>query len=343
VRIRADRSSADEPGTDPAEPGASGRWTITPARYRILAVAALAMLVAIVVTGAAVRLTGSGLGCSDWPNCEPGDFISVGTPNQAIEQLNRLFTGLVSLSVIAAVLGSLRRRPYQRDLVWLSLGLVAGVIGQIVLGGITVLVELHPIAVGGHFVLSMILVADAVVLVWRSGRPAGPRAPVVPPTDLWLSRAALVLVSALMLTGPVVTGTGPHAGDAASPRFGFSIPDVVRVHSINMWLFLTVVVVLLVRLVRTPGIDRLGDGRIVRRGNALLIVIVAQGAIGYVQYAAGIPAAMVLAHIVGATAVLAVTIWFHLGLSAPATPAAGPVGAAMGGGEHHASTVEARA
>jgi cytochrome c oxidase assembly protein subunit 15 len=290
---------------------------VSPGTYRWLAITALALLVAIVVTGAAVRLTGSGLGCSDWPNCEPGDFVSVSTPNQAIEQLNRLFTGLVSLAVAAAVLGSIRRRPFRRDLVWLSVGLVLGVIGQIVLGGITVLVDLHPVAVGGHFVLSMILVADAVVLTWRAGRPAGPRAPVVDRGDLWLSRIAVTLAAGLMLTGPIVTGTGPHAGDAASPRFGFSIPDVVRIHSINMWLFLAVLVVLLVRLVRTPGVDRLGDGRLVRRGTAVLVVVVAQGGIGYVQYAAGIPAALVLAHIIGATAVLSITIWFHLGLSAP--------------------------
>lgn len=294
---------------------------MSPGTYRWLAITALALLVAIVVTGAAVRLTGSGLGCSDWPNCEPGDFVSVSTPNQAIEQLNRLFTGLVSLAVAAAVLGSIRRRPFRRDLVWLSVGLVLGVIGQIVLGGITVLVDLHPVAVGGHFVLSMILVADAVVLTWRAGRPAGPRAPVVDRGDLWLSRIAVTLAAGLMLTGPIVTGTGPHAGDAASPRFGFSIPDVARIHSINMWLFLAVLVVLLVRLVRTPGVDRLGDGRLVRRGTAVLVVVVAQGGIGYVQYATGIPAALVLAHIIGATAVLSTTIWFHLGLSAPTADA----------------------
>lgn len=290
---------------------------MSPGTYRWLAITALALLVAIVVTGAAVRLTGSGLGCSDWPNCEPGDFVSVSTPNQAIEQLNRLFTGLVSLAVAAAVLGSIRRRPLRRDLVWLSVGLVLGVIGQIVLGGITVLVDLHPVAVGGHFVLSMILVADAVVLTWRAGRPAAPRAPVVARVDLWLSRVATALAAGLMLTGPIVTGTGPHAGDAASPRFGFAIPDVVRIHSINMWLFLAVLVVLLVRLVRTPGVDRLGDGRLLRRGTTVLVVVVAQGAIGYLQYATGIPAALVLAHIIGATAVLSTMIWFHLGLSAP--------------------------
>ncbi len=288
---------------------------MSPRTYRRLAAAALAMLAAIVVTGAAVRLTGSGLGCSDWPNCEPGEFLAVSTPNQAIEQVNRLFTGLVSLSVAAAVLGSLRRRPYRRDLVWLSLGLVAGVLGQIVLGGVTVLVDLHPLAVAGHFVLSMVLVTNAVVLLWRAGRPAGPRRVVVGRAELWCSRAAVLLAGCLMLTGPAVTGSGPHAGDGAAPRFGWAIVDVVRVHSVNMWIFLAVLVVLQVRLARTPGTSTAGDGRILRRGQVLLAVVVAQGAVGYLQYAIGIPAWIVLLHIVGATSVVAAVVWFHLGLS----------------------------
>jgi cytochrome c oxidase assembly protein subunit 15 len=295
----------------------SERLTVSPRTYRMLAVAALALLATIVVTGAAVRLTGSGLGCSDWPNCEEGEFLAASTPNQAIEQVNRLFTGLVSLSVIAAVLGSLRRRPYRRDLVWLSLGLVVGVIGQIVLGGITVLVDLHPLAVAGHFVLSMVLVSNAVVLVWRAGRPAGPRRVVVDRTDLRLSRSAVLLACALMLSGPLVTGSGPHAGDAASPRFGWAIPDVVRIHSINMWIFLVVLIVLMVRLARNPHTARAGDERILRRGTTVLSVVVAQGGIGYLQYELGIPAWLVLLHIVGATLVLSSTVWFHLGLSAP--------------------------
>ncbi len=288
------------------------RLTFAPRTYRSIAVVALVLLCTIVVTGAAVRLSGSGLGCEDWPNCSEDKVLEFGDTNQTIEQVNRLFTGLVSIAVVAAVLGSLRRRPYRSDLVWLSWGLVAGVIGQIVLGGITVLVDLHPLAVAGHFVLSMLLVADAVVLVWRAGQPEGPRRPVVARTDLVLSRAEVVLMCCLMATGPAVTGSGPHAGDAAARRFDWFLPDVVRVHSVNMWLFLAVVVVLMYRLAR--GGAPVG---VTRRGYALLAVIVAQGAIGYTQYELGIPAWLVALHIAGATAVLGTTIWFHLGLSAP--------------------------
>jgi cytochrome c oxidase assembly protein subunit 15 len=294
------------------------RFTLSARTYRVVVMVALGLLCVIVVSGAGVRLTGSGLGCSDWPNCSNQGLVRFGNPNQTIEQVNRLFTGLVSLSVIAAVLGSLRRRPYRRDLVWWSWGLVAGVVGQIVLGGVTVLVELNPIAVWGHFALSMLLVADAVILLWRSGQEPGPRRPVVGRTDLALSRAAVATACLLMVSGPVVTGSGPHAGDATAKRFPFFLTDVVRIHSINMWVFLALLVVLLVRLRRSGA-----PGDVQRRGYRLLVAVVAQGAIGYTQYELGIPAWLVAVHIAGATAVMALTVWFHLGLSAPVTGADG--------------------
>lgn len=293
---------------------------MTPRTYRRVVVVALVLLCTIVVTGAAVRLTGSGLGCEDWPNCTSTDFVKVSNPNQAIEQVNRLFTGLVSLGVVAAVLGALRRRPFRRDLVGWALGLVAGVVGQIVLGGITVLVDLHPAAVAGHFVLSMVLVTDAVVLLHRAGTPPGPRRPLVGPTEVLLGRALLGLLALAMVTGPVVTGTGPHAGDARAPRFDAAITTVTRLHSINMWCFLAVLAVLLVRLARSgaPVAAR-------RAGERLLAVVVLQGAVGYLQYALAIPAGLVLVHVAGATAVVGLTVWFWLVLHAPtaADPGAG--------------------
>jgi heme a synthase len=298
---------------------------VSPRTYRRVVAVALALLCTIVVTGAAVRLTGSGLGCEDWPNCTSGDFIKVSNPNQAIEQVNRLFTGLVSVGVVAAVLGALRRRPYRRDLVWWALGLVLGVVGQIVLGGITVLVDLHPAAVAGHFVLSMVLVTNAVVLLRRAGQEPGARRPVVGSTDLVLSRVACGLLALGMVTGPVVTGVFPHAGDGSAPRFDAAVPDVVRIHSVNMWCFLAVLVVLLVRLARSGA-----PADVRRNGQVLVAVLLAQGGIGYLQYELGIPAWLVLFHIAGATAVVALTAWFHLCLSDVPRPAA-PVGVPAGG------------
>jgi cytochrome c oxidase assembly protein subunit 15 len=307
----------DAPATDQPPSPRPERFVISERRYRSVTVFALVMLALIVVTGAAVRLTESGLGCEDWPNCSEGELIQFGSPNQSIEQVNRLITGLVSLSVIAAVLGSVRRRPYRRDLVWWSVSLVAGVLAQIVLGGITVLVDLHPAAVAAHFILSQVLVACSVTLVWRARQQPGPRRVRVGRAELNLSRVALAGATVLMFTGPAVTGSGPHAGDARAERFGFFIPDVVRVHSINMWIFLAVVVVLLVRLARQGA-----PADIQRRGRALLACIVAQGAIGYTQYELGIPEWLVLLHIAGATAVVSLVVWFHLGLSAPTASAA---------------------
>src|SRR4051794_33411196 len=167
----------------------------------------------IVVTGAAVRLTGSGLGCDDWPRCNDQQLVDVSSTHAAIEQINRLFTGLVALAVILAVLGSLLRRPRRRDLTWLSLGLVAGVIGQIVLGGITVLVDLNPFAVASHMLLSQAIVACAVVLVRRAGEPDGRRRPVVSTTTRRLTWALTMVTGAAIVAGTVVTGAGPHAGD----------------------------------------------------------------------------------------------------------------------------------
>jgi len=287
------------------------RRTLSLAAYRRVAVVALLLLCAIVVSGAAVRLTGSGMGCSEWPNCEPGQFIEISTPNQAVEQINRLFTGLVSVGVAAAVLGSYMLAPRRRDLVWLSWGLVAGVVAQIVLGGVTVLTHLHPVSVAGHFLLSMILVVDATVLVWRAGATDDGRATaLVKPAEVrlsWFAMAAGALV--LAVTGPLVTGSGPHAGDGSARRFSVAIPDAARIHSLSAWLFCLLVVVLLVGLYRNGA-----PAAVQRRGRVLLGVIVAQGAIGYTQYELGIPAWLVLAHIVGATCIAISATWFQLGL-----------------------------
>jgi cytochrome c oxidase assembly protein subunit 15 len=162
-----------------------------------------------------------------------------------------------------------------------------------------------------------VLVADAVVLLRRASQPEGPRAPVVGGTELWIARVAVALGCGLIITGPVVTGSGPHAGDAAAPRFGLAITSATRVHSIVMWCFLATVVVLLVRILRSADTDPAHVRGVLRRGQWLLGVIVAQGAIGYTQYFLGIPPALVVAHIAGATAVFATLVWFHLGLSTP--------------------------
>jgi cytochrome c oxidase assembly protein subunit 15 len=261
---------------------------VSPPAYRRATLAALALLTIIVVTGAAVRLTGSGLGCSDWPNCENGKLVAPLDYHPAIEFGNRMFTGLVVIAVVVAVLGSVRRDPRRQDLIWLSWGLVAGVIGQIVLGGITVLFDLNPALVACHFLLSIALVTDAVVLHHRASSETRDESPEIVGrniTTLLLGVALLVIAA-----GTVVTGTGPHGGDETAHRFQLVMTDVVRVHSIPVWVLVALTVYLAVKTKH-------------RAVTVLLAVEIAQGAIGYTQYFTGVPALLVAVHVVGALAV----------------------------------------
>lgn len=275
----------------------ASRRSVSPSTYTRICITALVLLCTIVVTGAAVRLTGSGLGCSDWPQCNSERFIDVSTGHGAIEQVNRLFTGFVAAGVIAAVLAARLRRPYRRDLVWLSWGLVIGVLAQVVLGGVVVLTGLHPLANMGHFLLSMVLVANALILVRRSAEPdEGVRLRTVDRTQARLIRAVGVLGTAAILTGTVVTGTGPHAGDEEAPRFGFDISNVARIHGI------TVIATLVLCLALAAALRR---HQVHKAPMAALEIVIAvgflQAAIGYVQYFNGVPALLVGLHILGAT------------------------------------------
>ena len=282
------------------------REGITPAEYRRITVVALVLLCVIVVTGAAVRLTGSGLGCNDWPRCNNEEFVDVGSKHTAIEQVNRLFTGLVAFGVIVAVLGALIRNPRRRDLTWLSLGLVAGVIGQIVLGGITVLVHLHPLAVQSHFLLSMVLVGNAVVLLVRAGQPdEGRRVAAVVPRIRRAVRWVVVWTALAIVAGTVVTGTGPHAGDEEARRLDLAITTVTRVHSIVVWIAVGMMALLLWRLRKLAHDREVLDAPIYAWG----VAAVAQGTIGYLQYWSGVPAGLVMLHVAGATTLWAVTVW----------------------------------
>ena len=268
---------------------------ISPAGYIWVSRFALILLCVIVVSGAAVRLTGSGLGCSDWPRCNSEKFIDVSTTHGAIEQINRLFTGLVTAIVIAAVLAARFRVPYRKDLVWLSWGLVAGVIGQIVLGGIVVLTGLNPVANQGHFLLSMILVANALILHQRAKNDSEPnRLRNLSPFQQ-LIRVAVTVGSLAIVTGTVVTASGPHAGDENAKRLGFAITTVARIHGITV----LVTIALLIAIARFARTKQL---RLLYTPLETVIVIgILQGTVGYVQYFNNIPALLVGIHIFGAT------------------------------------------
>jgi cytochrome c oxidase assembly protein subunit 15 len=313
------------------------RLTISAAAYRRVTLVALIALGFIVVTGGAVRVTGSGLGCPDWPTCAEGRIVAPLEYHALVEFVNRTVTGLVSVMVIVAVLASLRRRPFRRDLVWLAVGLVLGVIGQIVLGGLVVLFDLFPPLVMGHFVLSMILVADAVVLHHRAGWPDGPDGRPAPPAGgdpplrplgSWL----VVWAAVVLFLGTVVTGSGPHAGSNEGQfveRLPFALRDAARVHGTAVWILLALALysVWRVRQDRAPA-------EVLQRGGVLLVVLCAQGAIGYLQYFTKIPPLLVAIHIAGATALWVSVLRFRLSLVSPletaaAEPFSVPAGAAV--------------
>jgi cytochrome c oxidase assembly protein subunit 15 len=251
---------------------------------------------ALVVTGGAVRLTGSGLGCPTWPECTPGSYTPV--PHQAEPQLNvwiefanRLLTFVLiiaSLVVIIAVLKSKRK-----DLRGLAIGQFLGIFGQGILGGITVLTDLNPIPVAGHLLLSIILIAGATSLYSRRYLPAV----FVEAESLTskISKAHIAISFLVIVLGTIVTGSGPHAGDAQAKRFGFDIRTVAWMHAD--------VVIILLGLTLAFYVAQGTSAKTKKTIKTFTVIALAQGAIGYVQYFTGIPEVLVAAHLLGATLV----------------------------------------
>jgi cytochrome c oxidase assembly protein subunit 15 len=251
----------------------------------------------LILTGGAVRLTGSGLGCPTWPECTPGSYTPV--PNQAegalhawIEFGNRLLTfGLVAISLIVLAHVLITKR---RDLRLLAAGQLLGILGQGVLGGITVLTDLHPLPVAGHLLLSIILVAAAVSLYDRREVPIEK----IKQTDKLvslLSRSHIALSFLVIVLGTLVTGSGPHAGDAQARRFGFDIRSVAILHADAVIALFGLTLALAVAI-RTNKV-------ILKKIYLFTFIALAQGAIGYIQYFTGIPEILVAAHLLGATLV----------------------------------------
>lgn len=285
--------------TAPAPPG-----TPLPTRWMGVAlVANVVVQVLIVVTGGLVRLTGSGLGCPTWPECVPGSYVP--TVEQAegvhkyIEFGNRLLTGVVGLAALAALVVTvlLVRRGRPRRLLALGAAPLVLTVVQAVLGGITVLTRLHPATVAAHFLVSMCLIAVSVLLLQRLRQPDGPARAVVPREVLLLGTALVVVAAAVLVLGTVVTGSGPHSGDADEPaRFALDPRTISWLHADSVLLFVGLVVGLVVALRVTHAPERAR-----RRAGWLLGVTLAQGLIGYVQYATDLPEALVLAHMLGAS------------------------------------------
>jgi len=286
--------------------------SVSPARFRVVALAAVVAMILIVVTGGAVRLTGSGLGCSSWPGCEPGHFVAPLGYHHLVEFGNRIVSGLVVIVSVLAVLAARLRTPRRRDLTWLSYGLVAGVFGQIVLGALTVHFDLRPPWVMAHFLLSMLLVLDAAVLHWRASDHTD-LDPLVVRRDVQLLSNAIVAVGAAVLVlGTVVTGTGPHAGDKRSARFGFDLRTVAQAHADSVMVLIGLTLGLGLVLAAT-GLWRSARSYYV----PLAVVMGAQAAVGFTQYALHVPAGLVEVHVLGATVFWLTAIRMALSVHAP--------------------------
>ncbi|MPZ65952.1 MAG: heme A synthase [Pseudonocardiaceae bacterium] len=269
---------------------------------RAAALAAVVTQAGIIVTGSVVRVTGSGLGCPTWPQCFPGSLTPVPDPEiaavtQWVEFGNRLLTPLVGLVALACLALALLTR--RRRLVALAAAMTIGTALQAVIGGITVRASLAWWTVAPHFLISMVLVWLAVLLVAGFGEgDAAPRWHVTTPLRGLLATATAVL-AALLVAGTLVTAAGPHAGDAATPRLDADIPTLVALHSDLLIGYLGLLAGLgfALRAVAAPRVTS-------RRYIVLLAAVLAQGSLGTVQYATGVPEVLVSLHVLGAALVV---------------------------------------
>lgn len=275
--------------------------------HRPIAIAAVVANVIIAITGSIVRVTGSGLGCTEWPNCLPGSMVPVEHPelsmvHQWIEYGNRMLSGAVGVVGALCLIAAWLARPRRRRVMWLSATMIGGVFAQAVIGGITVKAGLLWWTVAFHFVVSPVLTWFAVLLVksLREGdEPARPRTnPLVP--KLLVVQTGLLIV--LMIAGTMVTGAGPHAGDAKTARLGLPIETLAHVHAAILYVFLALLAV---------------DGFLLRRGPVardiwkryflLIGAVLSQGTIGFVQFFTGVPSVLVVLHVFGAMLVTVAT------------------------------------
>ena len=285
----------------------------TPWTRRIL-LANLVAQVGIVLTGGLVRLTESGLGCSTWPECEPGTYTPTLQPETGlhayVEFGNRLLTFAVGVLAIAALVAVWRLRPRRRGLRLLAATPLLGVVAQVLLGGVTVLTDLHPVPVAGHFLLSMVLVAASTVLLLRLSEGDGPPRALVHPVIRRMAAGLAAVTAGVLVLGTAVTGAGPHSGDADSPaRLGLDPRTVSWLHAdlVLLLLGLTVGLVVALRVTGAPA-------RAVRLAQLVLGVILVQGAVGYAQYALDLARPLVWAHMLGACLLVAAVTALQLGL-----------------------------
>ena len=286
--------------------------TVSPRRYRQVAELALAVCTLIVFTGAAVRLTGSGLGCPDWPRCHGTRLTPELSSHALIEFGNRMLTGVVIVPCLAAAILAWWRRPFRRDLVLISLLLPLGVAAQAVLGGLTVWYGLAPGWVVAHFMLSMLLLVACVALVWRARYEPGWRPRTSDRLSVWAVRALLLVGAVTLGAGTVATAAGPHAGGSGTGDevvrldwFGAETMDwAIRQHG-ALATFLGLAAVGTWFLLRV----RRADPQARDAMTAVCVLLACQGFVGSAQYAMELPAEIVWFHVVLAALTWLALLW----------------------------------
>ncbi len=301
------------------------KWEVSPRLYRRLAYFALIGLSLIIITGGAVRLTQSGLGCPTWPDCQGNQLVAQYSFHPMVEFTNRVITIFLTIAVMVATAAAFFRKPFRRDLAWLSMGMVGGLVAQVILGGITVLEKLAPPFVMAHFLLSLVVVLDAVVLYYRASSEGTESVRLVSKEAVWLSRLMWVALAAVLFVGTAVTGSGPHSGSPLAVRLPFPLRAVAELHAdfVLFLIGLTLASIFLLHQGRAPE-------PVMKRARVLLWLMAAQGFIGYTQYFTNLPALLVEFHIVGATAVWVAMVWHNLNLFERRVP----VGSAPAVDEH---------
>jgi heme a synthase len=285
------------------------RFSVSPAFVRKAALVAVICYALLVLTGGAVRLTGSGLGCPDWPSCFATHFTAESSIHGQIEFDNRLVTVAATVISIAVFLATLARSPRRTDLCWLGSGMVFGVLAQIILGGLVVLFKLNPYLVSLHFLLTLVIIAVALVLFHRAGTPATPAEPLLARDLVWLSRIVLIVLGALVWIGTVVTGSGPHAGSKGTKRYPIAFRDITEAHS-TVALFLigmTLAMLFALHHAKAPQ-------QVQRLAQRFLEILFLQGIVGYTQYFLHDAAGVIEIHLAGATLAWITGVSYYLSL-----------------------------
>lgn len=288
------------------------RFSVSPRAFHLLAQACAVAYALIIISGAAVRLTGSGLGCPHWPTCYAHHALPVASIHPIVEFTNRLITGFISIVTIVTIVAAYRRSPKRRDLIVLSWALLGGLVAESVWGGVVVYTDLNPWTVMVHFLVAPIFLGVAMVLVHRNRRNYDSDAVLLVPRPILIcSRVLIGLTVAVVAAGTAVSNAGPHAGNFAGQHVAKRLPvelrSVVELHGALAAALAGFTVALIFAISAIGAAPRI---RLI--GERLILAVAVQAGIGIVQYAMHLPVGLVELHVIGAVSVMIGVVRFSL-------------------------------